>query len=201
MNHRWLWAIFAGWVALLVSGCAHARLGYYRFNTEVTTVSSKDAIEAIHAAERNHASVLIIDINSPGGSVWSGFEVAKAIENAKVKIVCVADGEAASMAFYLLQSCPVRYMTKRSMLMTHNPSIAIDNDRVTPTELAKLMSTLATLANAMAEHCASRLHMSVDAYKNKIDGRDWNMNWQEALAVGAVDHVVDSVRQVALLYR
>lgn len=189
-------------MALLLSSCAHGRIGYYRFDDEVTTASSKDAVAAIHQAEREHANVLVIDINSPGGSVFDGFEVAKAIENAKIKIVCVADGEAASMAFYILQSCPVRYMTKRTVLMTHNPSFHMNEDvPVTPERLAKLAAALKALSAAMAEHCARRLHMTIDAYKAKIDGDDWNMTWQEALAIGAVDHVVDTVSQVALLYR
>jgi ATP-dependent protease ClpP protease subunit len=80
------------------------------------------AIFTMINAEPDRFPAVLFEINSPGGSV-AGFRIAKALEDSEVPVVCVVDGLAASMAFYILQSCDTRLMTGHSLLMAHEPSM------------------------------------------------------------------------------
>lgn len=168
----------------------------YRFNSEVSEESVAPAIDWIKAGNEAGANALVLEINTPGGEVWSGFELAKVIENSKVPVLIVVDGEAASMGFYLLQSGHARYMTKRSSLMAHEPSLGAIL-RGTPNEWQAVASMLKALSNAIAEHCAHRLSITIDEYKSKVTGGQmWWLNWEEAVGVEAVDGTVSSVSEL-----
>ncbi len=53
--------------------------------------------------------------------------------------------------------------------------------------LVKELNALADTWNAL---CSYHLKMSRASYDTKVFGRDWVMNYAEALAVGAVDEVL-----------
>ena len=144
-------------------------------------------------ADKKDVEGFILEINSGGGSVNAGFALSKAIENSSVPVHCFVDGEGMSMAYYILQSCSTRSMTKRSVLMIHGPSIngggdGNSNDWMTIAELLRAMQ------NAMIEHCAARMKISPAVLKEKIEVRSWWINWDEALKVGAVDYIVDDFK-------
>lgn len=161
--------------------------------------SVDEAILLLRRAVAAGAKAIVIEINSPGGHVNAGFLLARAIEDSPVPVACVVDGEAASMGFYLLQSCDVRLMTRRSVLMIHEPSFG--GVRGTPEELRQAADALKAIAQAMAEHCAAKMKITVEELKARTDNKDWWMEWREALHVGAVDDVVTSVDEVVVSYR
>ena len=168
-------------------------LPYYRLAGVIDEDTAKESIEFLAAAAKSHARAAIIEINSPGGRVDEGFEIARAIETAPMAVVCVADGEAASMAFYILQSCDVRIMTRRSRLMTHEP-VAVLAGSYTSNELKGMAEEMEAAAKAFAEHCRRRLTTSEGEYhKRTMGGSAWHMAWEEALRIHAVDQVVPSV--------
>jgi hypothetical protein len=53
------------------------------------------------------------------------------------------------------------------------------------------LAYLEALDRAMAEMCAARLFISVEEYRAKVFGRDWTLDYNDALDVGAIDRVVD----------
>ena len=63
----------------------------------------------------------VIEINSPGGSVVQGIEMANAIKNSKAKIVAHVTGIAASMASVIACACDEIQMEEASFLMIHDP--------------------------------------------------------------------------------
>lgn len=70
-------------------------------------------------------------INSNGGSVPVGNIVKKTLSRLKksgVKIECVVDGKAMSMAFSTLEVCDRRIVQKDSNLMFHQPYIELSGD-------------------------------------------------------------------------
>src|SRR3954466_93310 len=91
------------------------------FTGEVTQESVAAATKALGAAVPDGAHYVLFEINSPGGDVDAGFALAKTIEDSPAPVVCVFDGEGMSMAFYILQSCALRLMTPRSLLLIHKP--------------------------------------------------------------------------------
>jgi ATP-dependent protease ClpP protease subunit len=130
---------------------------------------------------------VLIQINSPGGYVDDGIKLAKYLENFPVPTVCIVDGTAASMAFYILQSCTQRYMTKRSTLMVHNPEPAEPLAKLEP----KYVQLLQSIKESMLEHEAHRLTISPQDLQRKLNEGDYHINWQEALRIGAIDNVIE----------
>lgn len=69
-----------------------------------------------------------ITINSPGGSVIQGVEMANAIKNCKARIVAHVTGIAASMASVVACACDAIEMEEASFLMIHNPWSYVEGD-------------------------------------------------------------------------
>ncbi len=191
---------FTGSTAAVQASKASTNDKYYvpkiTFDSEVSENSVSMAIQIINEVIKGDAKAIVIEWNTPGGDVDAGFRLARAMEDASVPIVCVVDGDAASMGMYLLQSCDVRMMTKRSSLMVHEAAIAarLEGHEVTWRSIA---DRLRATNKAMAEHIAGRMGMPPKVLMERIQGgAQWWMNWDEALQVNAVDMVVTSVKQV-----
>lgn len=159
----------------------------YRIFGVISDNAVSDAIAWL--TSRSSEKEVTIEINSPGGSVFAGFELAKAIETKGPKVKCIVDGLGASMAFYILQSCQVREMTKRSVLMVHQPSSGMDGSGDAD-EYQDAADFLRSLTRAMLEHCAARMKISADALEARVAHRSWYMDYREALLSGAVDTVI-----------
>lgn len=166
------------------------------------------AIKWLQAAQESGAQAVVIELNSPGGDIDSGFLLIRAIEDMRIPSYCVAEHEVASEAYAILQSCTHRMMTKRTQLMTHDISYSlapVEKDEGTPkmlpikpvsqaTKLLNLTDNLGTASRAHAEQCQHRMKVSIREYlKHVSNGREWYMDWEEAVRAGAVDGIVDSV--------
>lgn len=162
-------------------------------NEESVTELMGNMLEA-----RNHeAKAILLEINSPGGSVYAGMKLAKVIEMfglSGTPVTCVVDGVAASMAFYILQACQARIMTDRSILMAHEPSMSPGSAKAD--DLKTGSDVLVKLGHAMAHHEARRMKVTVEQFEERIKGKDWYMTDDDATEVGAVDKVATSVNEV-----
>lgn len=144
-------------------------------------------VEAVQKGE----PVVLVDVNSPGGSVAIGLAVADvmmAADKAGTKTLCVVDGMAASMGAYLLQACSYRVMTKRSQILFHEPSLSEVGGK--EWTLRRAADHLADTNHRMAIFICGKLNISVPEYEKKIKDRDWWLSPQEAKDLGAVDLVV-----------
>lgn len=162
--------------------------------SEVNGESTYETALCIDAANQAGASKIILELDTPGGEVFSGMALGKAIENSKAPVTCVVDGMAASMGFYLLQSCDVRVMTRRSLLMAHGPS---GGGRGNGGDMAELSELLLKLEHAMVEHMARRMNLSAKEFTERIHKADWWFTNEDALFWGAIDYQVytpDEVR-------
>lgn len=63
----------------------------------------------------------VIEINSPGGLVMAGIEMANAIKNSKAYLIAHVTGIAASMASVIACACDEIQMEEASFLMIHDP--------------------------------------------------------------------------------
>jgi ATP-dependent protease ClpP protease subunit len=166
----------------------------YRFSTQVDEDSVKDAQAWIKAANDAGASEILFELNTPGGSVPDGFELAKAIENSDAPVTCVVDGDAASMGAYLLEACDQRVMTRRSKVMFHEPALSGQMSGQ-PNQWQAIADMLKAEREIVAEHCAHRLSISLKQYREKTDGGQmWWLTHEEALKVHAVDSITKSVK-------
>ncbi len=163
---------------------------------DVSPATIHHAVEFIRQANARHVRAIVLEINSPGGSVDDGFLLAKAIESSDAPVMCVVDGEAASMAFYILQSCASRLMTFRSVLMAHDVRLEGPPSKQTETDLKNELDEVRAFSRAYAEQVSRRMGMSYQNYSRRVaHGRDWYMHYGQALKVHAVDQVVSSVTE------
>ncbi len=132
----------------------------------------------------------ILEINSGGGYVHSGFRLVKAMENSGVPVHCIVDGHAQSMAFYILQACDTRSMTKRSFMMIHNPSMSGGGGGDFNWYIETAEELLA-MQNGMMEHYLKRMHVTKKQLQDRLAIRNWYLGWEEGMDVGALDHALD----------
>jgi ATP-dependent protease ClpP protease subunit len=129
--------------------------------------------------------IIIININSGGGSVDAGYNFIDAMQKTKAIKVCVADRIAMSMAFVILQACDQKVMTRRGILMIHRPYIP--GQAVLSRDESEVLKAL---VKAMTDEMARTMKVSGKYIREKISEGDWYINWEEALDVGAVDRVI-----------
>lgn len=146
--------------------------------------------EVLNSVEEVKA--VLIEINSGGGSVSDGINISKAIERSPKYTVCLVDGEADSMAFFILQSCQFRIMTKRSLLMVHQPSQRMTSPSKS-VDYDNEARYLESLTNALLMHAQLRMAISLEDLQKQVAGnRDWWLDHKAATTAGAVDMVCDS---------
>jgi ATP-dependent protease ClpP protease subunit len=149
-----------------------------------------DGIEALFAEARQQKESIVLVINSPGGDVEAGMRLARDVEHADAS--CVVNGHADSMAFYVLQSCRFRLATSSSVLGAHEPfTLITEPGALRYDDIERMMRELKLLMAVVARHSAARMNIGLDEYNRRVRGRDWWMTPDEAVAVGALDGVLD----------
>ncbi len=170
-------------------------VSHITFSGGVEESSAALLIKAIDQVTSSNPLAIVFEFNTPGGNVDAGFEIAKKIEGIKVPVYCVVDGMAASMGFYLLQSCPVRAMTRRSHLMAHEVRIE-NSDVLTPSVVENYRQQLEAYTQGYAEHSALRMTVDTDGFLRRIvRNQEWWFSWKTAMKFRAVDGVVGSVTE------
>lgn len=156
---------------------------------EVTQDSVDSLIDNLHQLDKSSkVKEIWLKIDSPGGSVPDGNRLIDSMEQLHKKIVCVADHQAMSMGFFILQECPVRYMTKRTILMIHEPAINPGPEKTS--SLENDVEFMKALTTSLLQTSSQKMKVSVPFLRRKIKNHDWYMDWKEAVKVKAVDKIV-----------
>lgn len=137
--------------------------------------------------------VMVVELHTEGGSVDEGFGMTKLIEGLPVPTVCLVDGDALSEGIYILQACDIRLMTRRSTLMAHEPYIEM---RVDGPHMEGALKRQAAINHAWTQHVARRWKITPKRLREIIAAGDWYINSEEALNLGAVDGLVNSIQEV-----
>lgn len=160
-------------------------------HTQVDYLSASLLIAQIEAAQGS--SSIVLDIDTPGGSVDAGWQIVEAIEASKVPVVCVvSNGMAASMGSIILQSCSSRLMVSGvSVIMIHN--MYITDASGTPDEIQALATRMKEDNDKLLNYEVRRTKVSADFIRSLIQGQ--KMLWidaQQALKWGFVDAVLEN---------
>lgn len=94
--------------------------------------------------------VVNLIINSPGGSVYAGFQFItqmKSLQGKGTKFACYVPGLAASMAFHILTHCDKRVVLEESALLWHRARIFIMFGVVTAPTSASIARDLQAVDN------------------------------------------------------
>lgn len=165
----------------------------------LTSAIDRDSAELFIAQlEACKGTPVVVEINSPGGSVFAALEIQKAIERHGAPVLCAVDGMAASAAFVTLQSCHVRAMTPRSVLMAHHASLGrVEGQREAMENGAAMLKAI---DEAMVQHCARRMGLPASFLEARISGgKEWWFTLEEAKLYKAVDFDVADIHEAIML--
>lgn len=135
---------------------------------------------------------IIIQINSPGGSVTAGLAIFDTMNFVKAKIVTVGLGIAASMGAFLLSSGSYRRATENCEILIHQPLGGAQGQASDIIIAAKhIERTRERLNRILAENTGK----AVEIIAQDTD-RDYIMTAEEAKEYGLIDEVILSKNKV-----
>ncbi len=167
------------------------------FSTSVSDQSAKDVIRKLwyleHIAPREP---ILFVINSPGGSVDSGFAIWDQIHMITSPVVTVVTGLAASMGSVLsLAAAPgKRYATQNARIMIHQPLIpGVIQGQATDLEIQakEIIKTRKQIVDVYAKATGK----DAELIEKTIDRDTW-MSADEAKDFGLLDGIVESFQEL-----
>lgn len=123
-------------------------------------------------------------INSPGGSVGTGFRFVSVMEDAKsrgLRLKCYVGTMAASMAFQILLHCNERYVLDRSLLLWHRARIMMGGfggSPMTAPQLEVLSSSLARMDEVIFSEVKSSIYMDETALRYHFENETMHIGSQ-----------------------
>lgn len=160
-------------------------------------IDDDSADKLIRTLEACKGRRVVIEIDSPGGSVFAAIRLQKAIERHDKAVMCVVDGLAASAAFVTLQACTSRYATARSMLMAHTASLGTKGQEH---DLRNGAEALRVVNWGMIEFCARRMGMAHEAFESHVaNGAEWYLSQADGLTFKALDGPAKDVAEIVEL--
>lgn len=154
-------------------------------------------IKAIETVNKDNPKSILLVLDTPGGGSDQATTAIRAIQMSKAPIDCVADGEADSAGFYMLQSCRTRGATEGSTLLFHEayyPTFSQVN--VNERMFREFLRSLEVFNTAMIEVCSHRMGIDPVETKKRLDREDWWMTANEGLKEHAVDYVASDLGAV-----
>lgn len=133
---------------------------------------------------------LEIIINSPGGSIFDGYNVFTEIMSLRergVVVTATVTGMAASMASVICMACDIVRMVPHGRMMIHEASNGVHGNAEAHRRAAELLDGI---SNDIAVIYANRTKATVEEIRNAMKDETW-MNAKEALTAGFIDSIYD----------
>ena len=137
---------------------------------------------------------IVLYINSPGGSVYSGMAIYDTMQFVDNDVATVAMGMAASMGQLLLCAGAKgkRYALPHARIMMHQPSGGIGG---TAADIAIQAEQMLYVKKQMAERIAFHTGQTEEQIEKDSDRDRW-FSAQEAKEYGFIDHVITGAKDV-----
>lgn len=164
---------------------------------QVDSDSAKDIIRKLwYLDHKDPGKPILFIINSPGGSVDSGFAIWDQIKLLSSPVVTLVTGLAASMGslLSLVSGKGKRFATKNSRIMIHQPLIGgLIRGQATDLEIQakEMLKTRDQIVDVYVEATGKKREEIAKA----INRDNW-MTAEEALKFGLIDKVIDSMADV-----
>lgn len=162
-----------------------------QLKTVIHTESVFDTIENLKKCVDETKQVCYLLLDSPGGEVESGLELAQFIaEHKRIELVLV---RAYSMAAILAGIVPNKvHATNNAELMFHQVYVRLPTDLKITTALAKrIHAELIDINKTITQKICKKTGMSAEYYERKIE-LDWYPTTKEAVQLKLVDDIVDT---------
>jgi ATP-dependent Clp protease, protease subunit len=169
------------------------------FSDAVDNETARDAIRRLWFLELSHpGKPILLVINSPGGSIDSGFAIWDQVKMISSPVFTLITGLAASMGsvLSLCASSGKRFATPHSRIMIHQPAIqGIVKGQATDLDIQakEILKTKKLLVQLYAES-TGQPHEIIE---KKLDRDTW-MTAQEAKDFGLLDRIITSYKEIDL---
>lgn len=139
-------------------------------------------------AENPEGEDLELEINSPGGSVYAGFEMYAVLQEAKCNTVAIVQSLAASAASTVMAACREVRMSPVAQVMIHLPSTYAHGNQNDLRHEAKWLEQITqSILNGYEEKCGGKI--SRDRLDKLIRAESW-LTAQEAVEIGLADSIL-----------
>ena len=125
-------------------------------------------------------------INSPGGSITSGFAIYDTMNYINSNVITIGIGLCASMAAFLLSSGKERYSLPNTEIMIHEP---LGSTSGQATEIKIVTDRILKLREKLNRILSKNTKKSISKIKKDTE-RDYYMEPQEALDYGIIDKII-----------
>lgn len=158
--------------------------------------SPKDVRDALR--DNPEGEELVLEINSPGGSVFAGFEMYSALRAARnVRTVAEVQSLAASAASTMMLGCGRVMLSPVAQVMIHLPSTITDGDVPAHRDSIRVLDSITeSILNAYELRCRGK--RTRDELERMMERSAW-MPAQDALAAGLADGILYADGEAQLL--
>lgn len=141
-----------------------------------------------------NADKIIVHIQSPGGSVYAGYNTYHVLKSAGKPVEAIIEGECQSIATFISLAADKVVARNPSIYMIHNPYTYLEGDASVmengASELRKIEDTMISAYQAKTKLPEDQLR--------KMMSQETTMTAYEAQKLGFVDEIVDQLRAVAI---
>lgn len=131
---------------------------------------------------------LVVEINSPGGVCYSGFEIYSLLRSCGHPTVAEVQGVAASAASTILMGCQTRRVSPVGQVMIHDPAILAGGNAAGLREVARYLDSVKeSILNAYELRCGGRCERARIA--QLMSEETW-LPAQDAVALGFADEIM-----------
>lgn len=149
---------------------------------------------AIQQSIDDKANSILLELDSPGGNFETGTLMAKALSLSGIPVSCYVDRYAASMGYFLLQTCNTRYSSAMARIGIHEPYIM---GKLTVSLIEKQYATLTLITNVYFAIGAAKTILRAEEMADKCqNGTTWWISGVEAKKINAIDEIVPSANKV-----
>lgn len=140
------------------------------------------------------ADTIVLHIQSPGGSVYSGYNTYHLLKSSGKKIRTIIEGEAQSIATFIALAGDTVEIRKPSVFMIHNPFAGLEGDA---DKMLNGASELRNIENDMATVYAMKTKLPIEQIKEMMKN-ETSMNADQAVQFGFADRAIDPLKMVAI---
>ncbi|MFA7567643.1 MAG: head maturation protease, ClpP-related [Alkalispirochaeta sp.] len=153
-----------------------------RVGDEITAQGVREELE-----RANGEDVLIL-LNSPGGSVWSGYSIHDAIRAYSGRVTVKIVGLAGSIASYIMLAADTIIAQDQASVMVHDPSSITAG---TADDHQKSVTVLEGLASQLAQAYAGRMGIDAAEARDLMRAETWYFG-QQIVDAGLADSMEES---------
>jgi ATP-dependent protease ClpP protease subunit len=146
-------------------------------------LSSKVFQQELAAVE---AKRIVVHLNSPGGEVFDGVAIYRALKDHPAHVTVRIDSVAASIASVIAMAGDRVQMTKRSMMMIHEPYAMAAG---TADDMRKAATALDKMGDTIGGIYADRAGGTAESWRAVMAEETWYSD-EEAVAAGLADEVI-----------